>query len=80
MANAPETKTIEITTPSWTKVLPLLGLAAGGYYAYHQKGNVGQILLYAVMGGWALSAPAVYYTVEGIKGGVKDSLTEKKPA
>lgn len=71
-------KKVEVAIPAWAKVLPLVGLAAGGYYAYHGKGNVGKIILFATIGAWAASAPAFYIGIEGMKGAVSDSLTEKK--
>ncbi len=66
--------------PTWTKALPLVGLVAGGYYAYHNKGNVGKMILYATIGAWALGTPAVYYAVQKVTSATTDSLTEKSSA
>lgn len=73
-----EIKVTESVTPLWAKALPLIGLVAGGYYAYKQNGNIGQIILYAGIGGWVASAPSVYYGVEGVKESVANSQVNKK--
>ncbi len=73
-----EIKVTESETPFWAKALPLIGLVAGCYYAYKQKGNIGQMILYSGIGGWIASAPSVYYGVEGIKKSVANSQVNKK--
>lgn len=48
--------------PTWTKILPLVGIAAGVGLAIYQKKNcVGCFLGYSLTGALLASAPLVYH-------------------
>ena len=65
-----ESATQEMSTPAWVYILPIVGMLGAGYYAHTKGSNIGKILLYAGIGAWALTAPALIYTSKGIQDAV----------
>lgn len=76
-------------TPTWMKILPIIGFAAGAYTAHKMgakdgsKATVGQYLAFASIGAWVLTAPILFVSLRNIQklssvDGIAKNVKEKK--